>query len=321
MSILLMGFEPAKLHETQRERIQQAAPDMQVLVIYDQAEIEAVLDEIEIAACNFPHDLIAKAPRLRWFQQWSAGADWLLRYPKMVELDFVLTSTSGMHATQVTEHIMAFLLAFARQLHVAIHVQLSHTWIPQSQQVNLFELAGKTMLLVGVGEIGRQTAQLAAAFGMRVLGIQRTPGASMAGVEAMFAPHQLRQVLPQADVVVLLAPLTRETRGMIGEEELRAMKPSTYLINVGRGGLVQEGALIRALREGWIAGAGLDVFESEPLPVRSPLWDMENVIITSHYAGATPHYDERALEIFLDNLRRYRAGLPLCNVVDKKMGY
>jgi phosphoglycerate dehydrogenase-like enzyme len=320
MSILLMGFEPDKLSEAQRKRIQQAAPDMQVMVLHNRDEIEAVLDEIEIAACNFPHDLIARAPRLRWVQQWSAGADWLLRYPEVTELDFVLTSTSGMHATQATEHVLAFLLAFSRRLHVAIRAQSNHTWIPQNQQAGLFELAGKAMLLVGVGAIGRQTAQVAAAFGMRVLGLRRAP-TTPPGVEAMFAPHQLHQVLPQADLVVLTAPLTRETWGMIGESELRAMKPDAYLINVGRGGLVQEKALIRALREGWIAGAGLDVFEHEPLPANSPLWDMDNVIITSHYAGMILDYDERALDIFLDNLHRYRAGLPLCNVVDKKRGY
>jgi phosphoglycerate dehydrogenase-like enzyme len=116
-------------------------------------------------------------------------------------------------------------------------------------------------------------------------------------------------------------PLTHETQGMIGEQELRAMKPAAYLVNIGRGGTIQESALIHALREGWIAGAGLDVFESEPLPEDSPLWNMDNVIITSHYAGLTPHYHERATAIFVDNLRRYRAGEPLRNVVDKALGY
>jgi len=128
-------------------------------------------------------------------------------------------------------------------------------------------------------------------------------------------------LLPEADFVVLTVPLTHETQGMIGERELRAMKPTAYLVNIGRGGTVQERALIRALQEGWIAGAGLDVFETEPLPEDSPLWDMDNVIITAHYAGATPHYNERAMAIFLDNLRRYRAGEPLRNVVDKRLGY
>jgi phosphoglycerate dehydrogenase-like enzyme len=129
------------------------------------------------------------------------------------------------------------------------------------------------------------------------------------------------KLLPEADFVVLTIPMTHETQGLIGEPELRAMKPTAFIINIGRGGTIQEQVLIRALQEVWIAGAGLDVFETEPLPADSPLWDMENVIITSHYSGLTPHYHERAMDIFLDNLRRYQASEPLRNVVDKELGY
>lgn len=140
-------------------------------------------------------------------------------------------------------------------------------------------------------------------------------------VHLVWKASQLLDLLPEADFVVLTVPLTHETQGMIGDRELRAMKPTAYLVNVGRGGTVQESALVRALREGWIAGAGLDVFETEPLPDDSPLWAMDNVFVTSHYAGLTPFYHERAMGIFLDNLRRYQAGEPLHNVVDKKLGY
>jgi len=137
----------------------------------------------------------------------------------------------------------------------------------------------------------------------------------------MYGPDRLLDLLPEADCVVLTIPLSHETQGMIGERELRAMKPTSYLINIGRGGTIQQPALIQALRAGWIAGAGLDVFEQEPLPTTSPLWELENVIMTAHYAGLTPAYDQRALAIFLGNLRRYRAGEPLENVVDKVAGY
>jgi phosphoglycerate dehydrogenase-like enzyme len=156
---------------------------------------------------------------------------------------------------------------------------------------------------------------------MRVLGLRRDPTRGAPGVEAMFGPHRLLDLLPQADFVVLTVPLTTETRHMIGEPELRAMKPTAYLVNVGRGGTVDQEELIRALQEGWIAGAGLDVFETEPLPEDSPLWGLDNVIVTSHYAGVTRHYNERALEVFLDNLQRYQAEEPLRNVVDKQLGY
>jgi phosphoglycerate dehydrogenase-like enzyme len=157
---------------------------------------------------------------------------------------------------------------------------------------------------------------------MRVVGVRRDPAASVvAGVEAMYGPGDLTGLLPQADVVVLTVPLTQETQAMIGERELRAMKESAYIINIGRGGTIDEKALVKALQEGWIAGAGLDVFETEPLPETSPFWTMDNVLITAHYSGSTPHYNERALEIFVDNLERYRTRQPLRNVVDKGRGY
>ncbi len=321
MKTILLNFEPGILPETELARVRAIAPEMRLLVTRDHDEIESALDEIEVAAGGFPHGLLPRAHNLRWLQQWGAGADWLLRYPEAVELDFVLTNASGVHPIPISEHILAFLLAFGRGFHRAARAQERSEWIPRDQQESLFELEGKTMVLVGVGAIGERTATVATALGMRVLGVRRDPSVGTPDVEVMSGHDQLLDLLPEADFVVLTVPLTRETQGMIGERELRAMKPTAYLVNIGRGDTVQESALIRALREGWIAGAGLDVFETEPLPVDSPLWEMKNVIITSHYAGITPHYHERAMAIFLDNLQRYRAGEPLRNVVDKKIGY
>ena len=320
MKTILLDFEPGTLSEEQLALVQAAAPDMRILVTRDRAQVERALDEIEIAAGGFPHDLLPRARALRWLQQWGAGADWLLRHPQAAELGFILTNTSGIHAIPISEHIMGLLLTFARGLHRAACAQVRHEWMSHGQQ-SIFELAGKTMLLVGVGAIGARTAAVATAFGMRVLGIRRDPSAGAPGVAGMYGPERLLDLLPETDFVVLTVPLTRETYRMIGERELRAMKRTAYIVNIGRGGTIQESVLVRALQEGWIAGAGLDVFEVEPLPADSPLWSMENVIITPHYAGATPAYDERALEILLDNLRRYQAGEPLRNVVDKKIGY
>jgi phosphoglycerate dehydrogenase-like enzyme len=321
MRTILLDFESGTLSEAQIAQIQAAAPGMQLLVTRDRDEIERALDDIEIAAGWFPRDLLLRARNLRWFQQWGAGANWLLQYPEAAELDFVLTNASGVHPIPISEHILAFLLAFARGFHRAMRAQGRNEWIPQEQQEGLFELAGKTMVLVGVGAIGARTAEVATALGMRVLGVRRDPTVGVQGIEGMVGPDRLLDLLPEADFLVLTVPLTHETQGMIGERELRAMKPTAYVVNIGRGGTIQESELIRALQEGWIAGAGLDVFETEPLPEDSPLWGMDNVIITSHYAGVTPHYHERAMAIFLDNLRRYRAGEPLRNVVDKKLGY
>jgi D-2-hydroxyacid dehydrogenase (NADP+) len=321
MSILLVCLPAERLPEAQLAHVHAAAPGMRVIQTTERAEIEGLLDEVEIAVGNFPHDLLPRARRLRWLQEWGAGVDWLLRNPELAELDFTLTNASGVHAIPISEQILGYLLAFARQLPAAVRAQDRHVWqAPKRDQ--LFELAGKTMLLVGVGAIGARTAEIAAALGMRVLGIRRNPGGDdLPGVEAIYPPDRLHGLLPEADVVVLTVPLSRTTQGMIGERELRAMKPTSYLINIGRGGTIQQPALIQALREGWISGAGLDVFDQEPLPATSPLWELDNVIMTAHYAGLTPAYDQRALAIFLDNLRRYRLGETLQNVVDKAAGY
>lgn len=320
MSTLLVGFPEDHFSEEQQEAIREAAGGLEVVFTDDKDLIETRLDDIEIAVGSFPRDLIKRAPRLRWFQQWGAGADWLLKHPELAEKDFTLTNVSGVHAVPISEHIFAFLLSFARSFSRAMRDQLSATWSQREQQP-AFELAGKTMLLLGTGAIGARTAKLAQAFDMRVVGVRRNPDKGVAHIDEMVALSELPQVLPDADFVVLTLPLTRDTRHLIGETELRAMKRSAVLVNIGRGGLIDEGALVRALQEGQIAGAGLDVFETEPLPAESPLWRLENVIITPHTSGDTPHYDERALTIFLENLRRYRAGEPLTHVVDKSLGY
>jgi phosphoglycerate dehydrogenase-like enzyme len=326
MTKILLGHDPSNVSEKDLARIRTLAPDMDLVVTEDRAEIEQVLDDIEIAARRFPHDLIPSAPKLCWVQQWGAGADWLMRYPDIAKLDFVLTNASGVHPIQITEHILAFLLAFARQLHYALRAQAKREWRRPSKEgfsgsESFFELKNKTMLLIGVGAIGERTAEVAEAMGMRVVGIRSDPAQELAHVSAMHGPEQLLDLLPDADFVVLTIPLTPDTEGMIGEQELRAMKSSAYIVNIGRGGTIQEDTLIQALKEGWIAGAGLDVFEIEPLPSDSPLWDLDNVIITAHYAGLTPHYEERAMQIFLENLDRYQTGRPLYNVVDKTAGY
>ncbi|NLF00795.1 MAG: D-2-hydroxyacid dehydrogenase [Anaerolineales bacterium] len=322
MNVLLLAFTPGTLSEEQLDQVRAAAPDMEVVVTQDEREVERVLDRVEIVAGRLPRKLLAKAGALRWMQQWGAGADWLMRFPEAAGMPFTLTNASGVHAVPISEHILALMLAFARQLPRAFRDQERQHWTPHEEPRNrVFELAGSTVVLIGVGAIGERTAEIASALGMRVLGVRRAPQIGAPGVTAMAGPDQLLDLLPEADFVVLTAPLTHETKGMIGARELGVMKRTAIIINIGRGGTIDEPALIAALQEGRIAGAGLDVFETEPLPSSSPLWAMDNVIITAHYAGLTPRYDERALGIFLDNLRRYRAGEPLRNVVDKELGY
>jgi phosphoglycerate dehydrogenase-like enzyme len=320
MNTILVMMPPDRVSGVTKQEIQTIAPDKELLVTLDQDEVLSKAGQVEIAAGWVPRDLIYEFKNLRWFQQWGAGADWLINHEKLVEKNFILTNMSGLHAIPISEHILALLLAFARDLPAAIKAQERGVWL-RHQSVNLFELAGKTMLLIGVGAIGARTAEIAAGLGMRVLGIRKNASIPVPFVEKMFGPEQIREVLPLADFVVLTVPLTQGTKGMMGEPEFRAMKPDAYILNIGRGGTIQESSLLKALREGWIKGAGLDVFESEPLPEDSPFWKMDNVMITSHYSGLTPHYTERGFAIFLDNLRRYQAGEPLQNVVDKDQGY
>lgn len=320
MAKLLIAMRPGTFTEAQLDSVAAAAPDLEVVVTRERAQIEELLPEVRIALGLFPRDLIAKAPRLELLQLWSAGADWLLDHPEIAESEVVITNSAGVHAVPISEHVFGFLLAFARGLQRAVRDQLAARWHEQ-RQADLFELYEKTILVVGAGNIGSRIAVLGRAFGMRVIAVRRDATKPVEGAHEVHATEALDGLLPAADFVVLTVPLTAETRGLLGAKQFAAMKRSAYLVNIGRGGTIEEAELIAALRAGEIAGAGLDVFQEEPLPADSPLWGMENVIVTSHYSGATPRYAERVLEIFLDNLGRLKSGEKLRNVVDKKRGY
>ncbi len=318
---ILIAIDPLQLPVSGLERIRSLVPDGRLTITDRKENIEPLLGEVEVAAGHLPPEMLARMPNLRWYQQWGAGADWLLKHPELAARDFILTNASGVHAIPISEHILAYMLAFARCLPQAIRAQEQHRWERDSDSLPVFELAGKTLLLVGVGAIGRRTAQVAKALGMRVLGVRHDAGKSAPGIERMVPTRELLSVLPEADFVALTIPLTKETRGLFGADAFAQMKPTAYFINIGRGGTVDEPALVHALQAGQIAGAGLDVFATEPLPPDSPLWDMQNVIITAHYSGGTPQYHERAMGIFIENLERYLKGEKLKNVVDKKRGY
>jgi len=335
MNKILLALDEGTLSAQQQQQIRQLAPDLEIVQTTDEQEIAAMLDTIEIVAGQLPQDLLPKATNLRWVQQWSAGADWLLDHPEAQELDFILTNASGVHAIPISEHIFAFLLAFARNLPQAWQAQQQRVWMKEAAQAkdtpkhdsatysraDVFEVAGKTMLILGVGEIGEYTAKIASALGMEVIGLRHNPNKSTPGVDEMVGADDLLDALPQADVVVSTVPLTEETRHMLDQKAFDAMKEGALFINIGRGGTVDQAALIEALQHGKLAAAGLDVFEEEPLPHDSPLWAMDNVLITPHSSGVTPKYNQRAFAIFLDNLKRYRAGEKLHNVVDKAQRY
>lgn len=283
---------------------------------------------------HLPSNALDLAPRLRWLQLHSAGANHLLDHPVM-QSDVAITTVSGIHATPIAEYVFASILAFRWRVPLWTHCQREARW--PSGRWNLYarpELRDSTLGIVGYGSIGREVSRIGQTFGMRVLALRRTAGRAKLGYTTehtgdaagaiptqFYAPDALQEMLAECDYVVVALPLTAETTHLIGLAELKALKPSAYLVNIARGPIVDEEALIHALRQGWIAGAGLDVFEQEPLPAGSPLWTMENVLISPHVAGFTPRYDERATTLFAENLGRYLSGEPLLNLVDKARGY
>jgi phosphoglycerate dehydrogenase-like enzyme len=318
--IIAVALPAHRLTPDLTEKIRQAGDGRKVVGIPHRADTEAYLDKIEIGFGDIPFALIPRMPHLAWVQLWSAGADWLQTNPEVIPLPFQLTTTRGMHRQSLTEHIFSLLLAWSRRLPRAFAAQTQHHWIKVSIEETTV-LTGKIMLILGYGTIGERTAEIALAFGMKVIGIRRHPSKGNHADIRIEAPSKLPQLLPEADVVVNILPLTPETRASFGEKEFAAMKNTALYINVGRGPTTDERFLIEALRNKIIAGALLDVTEIEPLPPDSSLWDMENVILTGHYAGLREGYDDMALEIALDNLGRYIRGEPLRNLVDKNAGY
>lgn len=262
------------------------------------------------------HKVLAASPKIRWQHTPSSGVNHILT-PIFLEHDILLTNGSGVHAIPIAEFVITFLLYHAKNVHKLHSLQADHHWI---KWLELEELYNKTLLIIGTGNIGQEIAIRAKAFGMNVFGSRRHPE-PLPNFDKIVGADEWRSLLPEADYVVIATPLTPQTRGLIDAEALRLMRPSAYLINIARGAIVDENALLTALREGWIAGAGLDTFAVEPLPPESPFWSLPNVFITPHCSGLTPQLYDRIVALFLDNLTRYRKGLPLRNIVDKHTGY
>ncbi|HYM16907.1 MAG TPA: D-2-hydroxyacid dehydrogenase [Dehalococcoidia bacterium] len=246
---------------------------------------------------------------LRWFHTFSAGTD-APAFQAMVDRGTLLTNSSGASAPAIAQYVLAMMLHRAKRIGEWRDQQARHGWA----QFQTAELTGQTLGIVGTGAIGGEVARLAHAFGMTVLGVRRS-GKPARYVNEMLPARRLRAMLKRCDFVVLACPLTKETEGLIGEAELRAMKPAATLINVARGRIIDEAALVRALKGRWIAGACLDVFTVEPLPRTSPLWDLPNVVVTPHNSGFSPRNMERSMAIFLDNLARFAREKKLRNLV------
>lgn len=305
-------------------RLRQAFPQHEFVHARDAAETLAMIGDVEGAFSSLVRaDALARATRLRWLHSPAAGVASLI-YPEMIASPVILTNSRGMHAEAMAEHVVGAIILLLHKFHEAAQYQAAHRWaldeLTRGTPIRL--MRGTTIGVIGPGAIGSLiTAQLAA-LGATVEAIRRRPSlGAPPGARAVFSPDSLRTRLPHWDVVVLAAPLTNETRGMIGAAELGAMKHDAVLVNVGRGKLIHERDLIDALRTGRIGGAALDVVEHEPLDSSSPLWDLPNVFITPHTSGLRSDYWQIATNLFAENLRRFEAGEALINVVDKHAGY
>lgn len=297
---------------------------------------EVLTPEVEILYTFMaPFDL-SVTPKLRWVQGISAGVDNFYDTP-LWRSEIALTNASGVHSVQIAEYVLGMLLSYAHHFPTISRLQAEASW-PSMREKRVFatrELRGKTLGILGYGAIGREVARLASAFGMRVLATKRAgqsatfdgwtlPGTGDAdgSIPARFYDLvELHTLLPECDMLVLALPLSQQTRHIIGQAELALMRPHAFLANIGRGPLIDHDALVEALRARSIGGVALDVTEPEPLPADSPLWQLENARITPHISGLSVYYDERVIELFCENLRRYLNGEPLLNLVQRERGY
>jgi phosphoglycerate dehydrogenase-like enzyme len=319
------------------ERIRAVSPDihLELISLPDRSWPAGLTTPAEVlyAISAFPRP--EQSPNLRWVQTHWAGIDHLRQQP-IWDTSVTLTNTSGIHAPNIAQYVLAQLLAWAHRIPRWVHYQSRAEW-PSGRWEKFVpdELRGKTLGIAGYGSIGREVARLARCFGLRVLATKRDArriedeeytvsgvGDAAGTLAARIYPGEAtRSMVAECDYVVIALPLTDKTRHLFDEQMFRAMKPTAFLVNVGRGDIVDENALIRALKKGWISGAGLDVFAQERLPADSPLWTLDNVIISPHVSGFTQEYDERATDLFAENLRRYLQDEPLLNVVDRQQGY
>jgi D-2-hydroxyacid dehydrogenase (NADP+) len=315
MKVLIPVTPPSGLAE-----LTGAAPGIELVQCRDEKE---ALENVEGAHAShgfISRELVTKGKDLRWLQHPSAGVEELLEIPELAEGPIILTNMQRVLGPPIADQAIGYLLGFTRNLVHFLRTQPSQEWLQRPPGVVFDELRGKTILILGLGGIGSEIALRANAFGMRVLATDPKVWETPSFVEELHKPGDFHALLPRADVVASAVPLTKQTRGMIGEREFHLMKAGVVVINVSRGRVVDTDALVRALASKHVAAAGLDVTDPEPLPKGHPLWT-QNVIITPHSAGISPGTERRRHELFRENLGRFARGEMLLNVVDKSVGY
>jgi phosphoglycerate dehydrogenase-like enzyme len=315
--IIVPALMPARLRE-----LKLIAPDVFFIPVKTAGEAAREAGGADAVLGYCTSDIVKANPRLRWIQVGHAGVEKDL-VPELVKSDITLTNLQRLHGPNVADQAMALLLALKRDVHKNSSSTITaERWKKLKDVSRAEELHGKTMLIVGMGGIGTQIARRAEAFGMRVRAVDPNPDlVKPAFVFSLERPEKLMELIPQADVVLLACPLTKETKGMFGASQFAAMKKSAHFINIARGGLVDQEALLTALKKNSIAGAGLDVTDPEPLPDDSPLWKMANVVISPHIGGQSEGARDRQWRLFRENVRRFNAGEPLLCVVNKEKGY
>ena len=296
--------------------IADAVPEATVIIADTPEDAMRKMAAADAAYGTLPAEILRKAEQLKWLQAPQAAPPAGYYYPALIAHPVTVTNLRGIFADRIPGHIMAYVLAFARGLHVYVRRQLERRW-DRDSPVPVVHLPDATALIVGVGSIGAEAARLCAAFGMRVVGVDPRLTDLPQGVSELHTPDRLNHLLPLADFVILTMPHTPRTEGLFNAERFRLMKRSAFFINIGRGMTTKIDDLDRALREATIAGAGLDVYEIEPLPVDHPLWTAPNTLLTPHVAAEGPSLDSARTAIIVENARRFAAGRPLINVVDK----
>jgi phosphoglycerate dehydrogenase-like enzyme len=299
------------------KRLAAAVPELEVIVAEDTAQAEQAITTAEAAFGTIPPALLRRAARLRWLQAPQAAPPAGYYYPELIAHPVEITNFREIYSDHIGAHVMAFVLAFARGLQHYIPQQLRREWKRLPQDTGVIHLPEATALIVGVGGIGSEVARLCAAFGMQVIGVDERRREAPPGVTALHRADELDALLPAADFVILTVPHTPETEGFMSRARFQEMKKTAFFINIGRGMTTRLDDLAAAIEAGEIAGAGLDVFEQEPLPTDHKLWTLPGVLLTPHTAGHGPYLDERRYDIILDNCRRFLAGQPLRNLVDK----
>jgi phosphoglycerate dehydrogenase-like enzyme len=297
-------------------------PNLELVVASSREEVEFYVPSCEAVVgvwSSYAPALVAGIDNLRWIQSSSAGVEGFLREQGIADSDVVLTNAKIIQGPEIGDHAMALLLNLTRDIK-GFNEKMAVGW-NRSSRLPMIELRGKTMLILGLGGIGSQVAERAAAFGMRIVAVDPKDIPYWSAVSYIGKPDELDALIPEADVIVSCVPHTPATDKMLGAKQFELMKEESYVINISRGKIIDTDALVAALQSGKLAGAGLDVTDPEPLPPDHPLWQMPNVTITPHIAGASDQIGERRLQLFRDNIARYVQGLPLKNVVSKKAGF